>query len=60
MKTIRKGDQILRVKDKEADLKVKNGGYEFIPKSIWKEQVRKHKAKEEIVEGEKKTKRGKN
>lgn len=59
MKTIRKGDQILRVKDKEAHLKVKNGGYEFIPKSIWKEQARKHKTKEEVVE-EKKTKRGKN
>ena len=54
MKTIRKGDQILRVKDEEAEKKV-NNGYEYIPKSVWKEEVRKYKVKKEP---EKKTKRG--
>jgi len=59
MKTIKKGEQILRVKDKEAELKVRKGGYEYAPKSLWKEEVRKH-SKKEVVETEKKMKRGKN
>jgi hypothetical protein len=41
MKTIRNTNtgQIVRVENKEAELKV-GYGWEFIPKSIWKEQVR--------------------
>jgi hypothetical protein len=41
MKTIRNTNtgQINRVEDKEADLKV-GYGWEFISKSIWKEQIR--------------------
>lgn len=61
MKTIRKNGEILRLKDKEAEQKVKKGGYEYIPKSIWKEEVRQHgKTKKVEEEVEKKTKRGKN
>ena len=40
MKTIRKGDEIKRASDKDAEYKVKNQGYEYCPKNIWKKNVR--------------------
>ena len=40
MKTIRKGEEIKRVSDKEAELSVKNYGYEYCPKTVWKTEVR--------------------
>jgi hypothetical protein len=39
MKTIQKENEILRVKDDVAEKKVANG-WKYIPRSIWKEQVR--------------------
>lgn len=46
MKTVQKGDDIKRVKDDEADLMVKNRGYKFVPKSVWKDATRPKKVKE--------------
>ena len=40
MKTIKKGEEIKRVSDEEAELNVKNYGYEYCPKTVWKTQVR--------------------
>ncbi len=40
MKCIKKGDEIRRVSDQDADLKVKVHGWSFIPKSEWKTKVR--------------------
>ena len=40
MKTIQKSDKIRRVDDETAGIKVRNEGYSFIPKKIWKENVR--------------------
>jgi hypothetical protein len=40
MKCIKKGDEIRRVSDVDADLKVKVHGWTFIPKSEWKTKVR--------------------
>ena len=39
MKIIQKENEILRVKDDVAEKKVANG-WKYIPRSIWKEQVR--------------------
>jgi hypothetical protein len=40
MKCIKKGGEIRRVSDIDADNKVKVHGWSFIPKSEWKTQVR--------------------
>jgi hypothetical protein len=40
MKCIKKGDEIRRVSDVDADLKVKVHGWAFVPKSEWKTKVR--------------------
>ena len=40
MKCIKKGDEIRRVSDVDADLKVKVHGWAFAPKSEWKTKVR--------------------
>ena len=36
MKCIKKGDEIRRVSDQDADNKVKVHGWSFVPKSEWK------------------------
>jgi hypothetical protein len=40
MKCIKKGDEIRRVSDVDADNKVKVHGWAFVPKSEWKTKVR--------------------
>jgi len=40
MKTIRKGDEIKRASDNDAEYRVKNQGYEYCPKNVWKTQAR--------------------
>jgi len=40
MKTIRKGEEIKRVSDEDAEFKVKNQGFEYCPKNLWKTEVR--------------------
>jgi hypothetical protein len=40
MKCIKKGDEIRRVSDVDADLKVKVHGWTFAPKVEWKTKVR--------------------
>jgi hypothetical protein len=40
MKCIKKGGEIRRVSDQDADNKVKVHGWSFIPKAEWKTQVR--------------------
>jgi hypothetical protein len=40
MKCIKKGGEIRRVSDVDADVKVKVHGWSFIPKSEWKTQLR--------------------
>ena len=40
MKCIKKGDEIRRVSDVDADLKVKVHGWTFAPKAEWKTKVR--------------------
>jgi len=40
MKCIKKGDEIRRVSDIDADLKVKVHGWAFVPKVEWKTKVR--------------------
>ena len=40
MKCIKKGSEIRRVSEQEADNKVKVHGWSFVPKSEWKTQVR--------------------
>ena len=62
MKTMKLGDEIKRVCEKEADSYL-NRGYSYIPKSEWKEKVRgsvKQKVEKTEEVTEKKTKRGKN
>jgi len=57
MKTIKKLDEIIRVKDDEAFEKVKSGGFVFCKKSEWKEKVRdKAKVKKDLVKEVKGTK----
>jgi hypothetical protein len=58
MKTISKDGEILRVDNETADVKVK-GGWSFIPKSEWKEKVRKHKKADKAQEVEKTTEKKK-
>lgn len=61
MKTMKKGDAIVRIKDKDCNAHLKMG-YEYIPKSEWKKtrkEVKSVKAEKE-VKSEKKSKRGKN
>lgn len=64
MKTMKKGDTIVRIKDKNCNTHLKMG-YEYIPKSEWKKirkevkEVKAVKAEKE-VKSEKKTKRGRN
>ena len=36
MKTIRKGEEIKRISDKDADFRVKHQGYEYCSKTVWK------------------------
>ena len=53
MKTLQKGDKITRFDDETAGIKVRNEGYSFIPKRIWKENVRdlnKKQEKDEKIE----------
>jgi hypothetical protein len=40
MKCIKKGDEIRRVSDVDADNKVKVHGWTFVPKAEWKTKVR--------------------
>jgi hypothetical protein len=40
MKTVQKGNDIKRVKDDEAELMVKNRGYKYVAKNVWKEATR--------------------
>jgi hypothetical protein len=40
MKCIKKGDEIRRVSDQDADNKVKVHGWAFVPKAEWKTKVR--------------------
>ena len=40
MKTIRKGEEIKRVSDEDAEFKVKNQGFEYCPKNLRKTEVR--------------------
>jgi hypothetical protein len=47
MKTVQKGTEIKRVNDEEADLMVKNRGYKFVPKNVWKEATRPKKVVKE-------------
>ena len=57
MKTIKKGDDIKRVSDSEAEHRVKNQAYEYCPKSIWKAKVRTASPKQEGVKAKKKGKK---
>jgi len=36
MKTIRKGEEIKRISDKDAEFRVKHQGFEYCPKNVWK------------------------
>lgn len=60
MKTVQKGDDIKRVKDDEAELFVKSRGYQYVPKSVWKETKNPSKQNDENVIQDKKTKGKKN
>jgi hypothetical protein len=52
MKTIQKNEQIKRVKDVDAEFLVKNQGWKYCSKSLWKstEDTPKVVSKEEVVE----------
>jgi hypothetical protein len=58
MKTVQKGTEIKRVNDEEADLMVKNRGYKFVPKNVWKEatrpvkQTKEKEVKEDVKEND--------
>lgn len=56
MKTVQKGDDIKRVKDDEAELFVKSRGYQYVPKSVWKEMKNPSKQTEEPELKDKKNK----
>jgi hypothetical protein len=56
MKTVQKGDDIKRVKDDEAELFVKSRGYQYVPKSVWKETKNPVKPSEDSELKEKKPK----
>ena len=54
MKTVQKGSDIKRVKDDEAELMVKNRGYKYVAKNVWKEATRpvKQTKEKEIKDNE--------
>ena len=54
MKTDQKGNDVKRVKEDEAELMVKNRGYKFVAKSVWKEATRpvKQTKEKEVKENE--------
>jgi hypothetical protein len=56
MKTVQKGDDIKRVKDDEAELFVKSRGYQYVPKSVWKEIKNPPKLSEDSELKDKKSK----
>lgn len=43
MKTIKKDDQILRLSDEEAHNRVVKFGWNYIPKQVWKDNIRNKK-----------------
>lgn len=49
MKTIQKGDEIVRVSDNEATSLVKSG-WSYVTKSLWKEKVRAPKQEQAALE----------
>jgi len=51
MKTIQKGTIVKRTDNETADHLVKNGGYQFVPKSTWKviRDAEKEVVKKDIV-----------
>lgn len=51
-----KAGHIVRVEDKEADLKVSTGAWEFTPKSEWKKEIRGTQVTTEVEEKLKKKK----
>jgi len=51
MKTIKKGEQLKRVSDKDAMFFVKNG-WEYCPKNLWKEGRKKRTKPVEGIETE--------
>ncbi len=53
MKTIKKGNEIKRVSDDDAEDRVKNQGYEYCPKNVWKTSVRNVAPKAPKAEGDK-------
>ena len=42
MKTIRKGEEIKRISDKDAEFRVKHQGYEYCSKTVWKTYTKHH------------------
>lgn len=58
MKTMQKGEDIIRVSEKEQDSYL-DRGYKYIPKSIWKEKVRVIKNKKEEIKEKIKKKKSK-
>jgi hypothetical protein len=48
MKTMRKGDDIVRISDKQ-EKEFLSRGYEYCPKQVWKDQVRVIKEKKEAI-----------
>jgi hypothetical protein len=50
MKTVKKGSEIKRVKDIEAEKLVKSNGYVYVPKSEWKSVTRVTKVTETTEE----------
>lgn len=54
MKTVQLGTTVKRLDDETADRKVRNEGYSFVPKKVWKENVRdidKEKKSIPLIEG---------
>ena len=49
MKCIKKGDEIRRVSDIDADERVKGGYWKFIPKSEWKGTLKKAVVKNDTI-----------
>jgi len=56
MKTVQKGEDIKRVKEDEAELFVKSRGYQYVPKSVWKETKKSLKPSDDSEVKEKKSK----
>ena len=59
MKTMKKGDEIIRVSEKDQFEYLKNG-YSYVSKSLWKEKVRNIKEKKEKIKENLKKKRKNN